>query len=121
MGKGIKVDLKWDGMDKLINRIEKQPAAIQKEAGGIIQNTALRVEKRAKEMAPRDTGYLLNHIKAEKTDELGADVVSQAEYSIYNEMGTRKMPPHPYMRPAMEQESPFIFQKLNNLLKKGLL
>lgn len=119
MGKGITI--KFDGLDDLLKRIEAQPAKVKSEAGDIIQNTALRVEKRAKASAPEDTGYLKQHITAEKTGELTADVTSLAEYSIYNEFGTRKMAAHPYMRPAMNQEQPFIYQKLNNLLEKGLL
>ena len=119
MGKGFTI--KFDGLDDLLKRIEAQPAKVKSEAGDIIQNTALRVEKRAKENAPEDTGYLKQHITAEKTGELSADVTSLAEYSIYNEFGTRKMAAHPYMRPALNQEQPFIYQKLDNLIKKGLL
>ncbi len=119
MGKGIVI--KFDGLDDLLKRIEKQPANVRSEASNIIQNTALRVEKRAKANAPVDTGYLKQHITAEKTGELSADVTSLAEYSFYNEFGTRKMAAHPYMRPALNQEQPFIYQKLDNLIKKGLL
>ncbi|KAA8455243.1 HK97-gp10 family putative phage morphogenesis protein [Weissella paramesenteroides] len=119
MSKGISI--KFEGLDKLISSIEAQPAKVKAEAGEIIQNTALRVEKRAKNSAPVDTGYLKQHITAEKTGELSADVTSLAEYSIYNEFGTRKMAAHPYMRPALNQEQPFIYQKLDNLIKKGLL
>ena len=119
MGKGITI--KFDGLDKLLSSIEKQPEKIQKEAGDTIVNTGLRVEKRAKSNAPVDTGYLKAHIKSERTGTLSADITSSAEYSIYNEFGTRKMSPHPYMRPAIKMEEPFLYQKLDNLLKKGLL
>lgn len=112
--------IKFDGADALIKKFNSQPAVIKKEADGIIANTALRVEKRAKFFAPFDTGYLEQRIMAEPDGELSYTVTSKAEYSVYQEWGTRKMAPHPYMVPAMEQESPFLFQKLQNLLKGGL-
>lgn len=115
-----KMTIRFDGADALINKFKSQPAAIQREADAIVQNTALRVETRAKKMAPVDTGYLKQHIQAKKTGMLSAEVDSTANYSIYLEMGTRKMPPKPFMRPAMKQEEVFFFQKLQNLLKGGL-
>lgn len=121
MGKGVMLDIKWDGMDDLIRRIERQPVEIKQEADNILKNTSLRVEKRAKYYAPYDTGYLEQNIMAEPQGNLAYTVTSKAEYSVYQEWGTRKMPPHPFMIPAMEQEKPFMFQKIDNLLKKGLL
>ena len=115
-----KMTIRFDGADALINKFKSQPAIIQREADAIVQNTALRVETRAKEAAPVDTGYLKQHIQAEKTGMLSAEVDSTANYSIYLEMGTRKMPAQPFMRPAMKQEEVFFFQKLQNLLKGGL-
>ena len=115
-----KMTISFDGADALIKKFENQPAIIQREAGNIIENTALRVEKRAKGNAPVDTGYLKQHIAAEKTGTLSADVTSSAEYSVYQEFGTRKMAGKSFMRPAMKQEEVFLFQKLQNLLKGGL-
>ncbi|TYC49610.1 HK97 gp10 family phage protein [Weissella muntiaci] len=111
----------FKGADELIARYKKQPAAIKREATGIINNTALRVEKRAVEKAPFDTGYLSQHIQASNNGELSAKVVSSANYSIYLEKGTRRMAPRPFMQPAVTAEETFLYQKLSNLLKKGLL
>lgn len=115
-----KMTITFDGADALIKKFNSQPAIIQKEASDIILNTANRVETRAKQFAPVDTGYLKQHIASEKTGMLSADVTSSAEYSVYQEFGTRKMAGKSFMRPAMAQESPFLFQKLQNLLKGGL-
>lgn len=119
MGKAS-IKITFDGADELIRKFERQPAAIKKEADGIIANTALRVERRAKEFAPYDTGYLEQNIMAEPDGDLSYTVTSKAEYSVYQEWGTRNMAPHPFMMPAMQQERPFFFQKLQNLLKGGL-
>lgn len=115
-----KMTIRFDGADALINKFKSQPAIIQREADAIVQNTALRVETRAKKMAPVDTGYLKQHIQAKKTGMLSAEVNSSANYSIWLEKGTRKMPAKPFMLPAMKQEEVFFFQKLQNLLKGGL-
>lgn len=115
-----KINIKFEGVDELIAKINKQPVAIKLEAGKIIQTTALSVEKTASSLAPVDTGYLRQHIKSRKINDLSAEVVSSAEYSIYLEMGTRKMAPKPFMRPAVKQEETKLYQKLSNLLKGGL-
>lgn len=113
--------IKFDGANELIARFKSQPTAIKQEASNIIRNTALRVEKQAADNAPVDTGYLKQHIQATTTGELSAQVVSSANYSIYLEKGTRRMAPQPFMQPALDTEKVFLFQKLNSLLKKGLL
>lgn len=115
-----KMTITFDGANTLIKKFNSQPAIIQKEASDIILNTANRVETRAKQFAPVDTGYLRQHIASKKTGVLSADVTSSAEYSVYQEFGTRKMAGKSFMRPAMAQESLFLFQKLQNLLKGGL-
>lgn len=57
---------------------------------------------RASQIAPRDTGYMAEHITAQKKDNV-AQVVSEADYSVYVEFGTYKMAAQPFMRPAVDQ------------------
>lgn len=113
--------IRFDGADKLIQQFNRQPTAVKQEASNIIRNTALRVEKTAADNAPVDTGYLKQHIQSSSTGQLSAQVTSSANYSIYLEKGTRRMAPQPFMQPALETEKIFLYQKLNNLLQKGLL
>ncbi|GAK32001.1 prophage protein [Weissella oryzae SG25] len=116
---GMKVTFK--GVDNLITKYDKQPQKIKDEATDIINNTAQQVEKKAVELAPVDTGYLKQHIKAENNGLLSAKIISSANYSIYLEKGTRRMPPQPFMQPAVSSQEDFLHQKLSNLLKRGLL
>lgn len=60
------------------------------------------VAKRAREYAHVITGYMRDHIAAFKHDQLGWVVRSGATYSGFEEWGTRFRPPHPFMRPAIE-------------------
>ncbi len=62
------------------------------------------IAKRASQIAPRDTGYMAEHIHPEKAEETGAaSVVSEAPYSVHVEYGTYKMQAQPFMRPAIDE------------------
>lgn len=50
-----------------------------------------------------DTGFMLNSVTAESTSNTEAEAGSKAEYAIYHEYGTSKMPARPYMRPAFDE------------------
>lgn len=115
------ISIEFEGLDDLRKRLQRQPNKVKAEAKRVVDNTALRVEKKAVILAPHDTGYLEQHIVSSSDGPLSAKVVAEAEYSVYQEFGTRKMPAYPFMTPAMKQESPFLYQKLNNLVNRGLL
>lgn len=59
----------------------------------------------------RDTGNLDQNVKANKTGQLTAEVVSEAPYSAALEFGTSKMGERPFMRPAAKRTRPKM-QKL---------
>ncbi len=71
------------------------------------KKAAFDIEAKAKEKAPVDTGALMNAIAAEGE---GHDwiVVSPAEYSIYQELGTRFMAARPFLVPALEEVAPSL-------------
>lgn len=65
-------------------------------------------ETSAKQHAPVDTGNLRRSI----THEVNRDIIglfvrygTNVEYGIYQELGTRYHPPHPYLRPALQTVS----------------
>jgi len=68
-----------------------------------LDKAGLLVLSRAKQKAPVDTGNLRGLIAKERPSPAEVDVVSPAEYSIYQEMGTYKMAAHPFMRPALDE------------------
>jgi HK97 gp10 family phage protein len=82
--------------------------AVQKAVPDALDKAALLVTRSAKQKAPVDTGALRGLIKPERVSAKEADVVSPAEYSIYQEVGTYKMPAHPYMRPALDENAEAI-------------
>lgn len=65
---------------------------------------AIKVDNAAKQYAPVDTGRLRSSI----TWTLGVDgrglyalIGSNVEYALFQELGTRFSPAHPYLRPAL--------------------
>lgn len=93
-----------------------------------VQDTAEAVEAIAKVNVPRDpkrppldpsrpvTGFLRNSIAAEKVEDGHWRVNVGAEYGLYQELGTSRMPARPYLTPAAEaQQGPFI-QRLIKVL-----
>ena len=79
-----------------------------------LNKAGLLVLTRAKQKAPYDTGNLRGLIAKERPSPAEVDVVSPAEYSIYQEMGTYKMAAHPYMRPALDESSDQIQEILGH-------
>lgn len=114
------VTINFSGLDSLIKGFDRQPAVIKDEATRIINTVAAKVEKTAYQNAPKDTGYLSQHIMAEPKGALNAQVIATAKYSIYLEMGTRKAPAQPYMGPAIKAHEKDLYTMLSNLLKEGL-
>ena len=69
------------------------------DRAGQIGGQAIR--NRAMSAAPVRTGALVRSIRAEATG-TEINVAAGAPYAGFNEYGTRHMPAHPFMRPALE-------------------
>jgi HK97 gp10 family phage protein len=78
-----------------------------------INARAERVVQTAKRLAPvsphgshgRPSGYLRSSIGQETGhdgDGLYVDIVAEADYAIYQELGTSKMAAQPFLRPALD-------------------
>lgn len=115
MSGGVKI--KWKGFNAFASGLEKASKKVEQEAGGIIFETALGIEKTAKKNAPYDTGFLRNNIAAKRVNTLTSRVDSFAPYSIYLEKGTRKMAAQPYFQPAINNESVLMYRKLKGMLR----
>lgn len=68
--------------------------------------------QRMQEDAPKDTGYLADHIELTKATPEELEIVSSAEYSGYQEYGTQFQSGTEFFRPAVEQLSREIPDKL---------
>lgn len=72
--------------------------------GKAITRATIRVQRRAKQLAPVDTGRLRASIQQEVgRDERGivGRVGTNVKYAVHLEYGTRRMTPRPFLRPAL--------------------
>jgi len=68
-----------------------------------------------------DTGYLANQIVMKvDANGMGADVISNADYSEALEFGTLKMPARPFMQPALEENRKKFDTNMAKAINKGL-
>lgn len=138
----MNTEMKLEGIEKLLEKFKKVKDPKAMEAN--IKKACALVERSAKQMAPKGTGELRNSITSKvevQGDELVGVVYTPLEYAPYVEFGTglfaeeegRKdvpwhyqddegnwhstsgMKPHPYLRPALNENREAILR----LLKEG--
>ena len=137
-------DIKFEGLDKIIDKIEDFDDV--REMTSAMQQACNLVESAAKDKAPKDTGALRRSItsKVEVTgNSIEGIVFTPLEYAPYQEYGTglfaesgngRKTPwvymddkgnyhytrgqhPQPYMRPALQENKDKIINMIKGALK----
>lgn len=132
-------DIEFEGLDEVLDSIESLADVSALDAA--LGKAAAIVEASAKQKAPKDTGELRRSITSKVEDYKGI-VYTPLEYAPYVEYGTglfaenggRKqvpwwyqddegnwhstsgMKPHPYMRPALEENR----EKIIQILKEGI-
>lgn len=88
---------------------------VRRQVSQVIRKGALDIEAAAKGLAPVDTGTLKGSISTTVEGELAASVGPTVEYGVYLEYGTYRMPPQPYMGPALDRVAPSIEQALGQV------
>ncbi len=84
-------------------KLDQIMAGLNFNTDQVIKWLAFQVEAGAKMRAPVDTGALRNSLQTEKVEDGVWRVRDGVEYGIWQETGTSKMPPHPFLIPACEQ------------------
>ena len=99
----MKVDIKVQGMEQLLDALtsDKKRVAFQKT----VMKYSADVHRKATQKAPVDTGFLKRNIRPPAFSDGGmtATVIAAADYSIYQELGTRFMAAQPFMEPAFNE------------------
>lgn len=103
--------------------------AVPKIAGQLakvaVKKTAKDIEATAKTLAPVDTGNLRSSIKTSDLRGVSqkspsAEVRASANYAVYQELGTSRMAPQPFMGPAADKHAPAFEQAMAQLAAKAL-
>lgn len=105
------------GLDKYTRGVLQQKKKLEQAAHQEIVRSSLRIEKRAKQLAPWDTGFMSNTIYSMVAHILRAKVISPADYSIYVEEGTRFMAAQPFLFPAVKEEFPIFMRNMQKIVR----
>lgn len=98
-------------------------AGVGDRARLVVAKTAHDVEATAKELAPVDTGYLMNSIGTDITGNAASSraiIGPTAEYAPFLEHGTSRMAPQPFMEPAITQHESAFTAAMESLGVQGL-
>ena len=104
----LKAELEITGIAELQNAFIRK--AKLESAKKVVSYHTNELNKKAKQKAPVDTGFLQRSIVMESADDGMTGIVrAYAEYAGYVEWGTRFMSAQPYMFPAFnEVKYPFL-------------
>lgn len=122
----------------LSNRLPSMTAGMAEAAQRIVDATAYRIEARAKAAVPVKTGTLRRSIHTLTPSTAGQVTMAPPSVSVpqgslppkgqayvgvgvnygrFVEFGTRKMPPRPYLIPALEAEAPRFRDEIKAVVK----
>lgn len=107
------------GLTAYSAQLGKASYAATKLAIAAVAKTTYDCQRYAKAFAPVDTGFLRSAITAEAIGLVG-EVISNAEYSAFQEYGTWKMRAHPFMGPARDKVTPKFVEAMAQIPGKVL-
>lgn len=91
------------------------------QARVVVRKVAADIEASAKALAPVDTGNLKSSITTSRNASgFAAEVGPTANYGIFLELGTSRMPPQPFMGPAADHHTPVFEQAMGQLGMEAL-
>lgn len=120
-------EFRVEGLDDLMASLNSLEEKIATRA----ENKALRegaevLRKGISKRAPRDTGGLAENIvmSGVKQSELGKCIEVGPDkkhfYGLFHEFGTVKISAHPFMGPALEEDSKAVMDKMAGVLREEL-
>jgi len=86
----------------------------------VIARTCLEIERTAKRQCPVDTGRLRASIRSaleDVADHLRGAVLTDVDYAVYVELGTRRLAAQPFLLPAFEAALPRFLQALRDIYR----
>lgn len=107
------------GLGAFLRRVETKSKQARQAVDEELRRASLSIERGAKIKAPVRTSFMRNGIYMEKLGQLRYKVTSPAKYSIYVELGTRKMRPQAFMGPAVKEEAPVLMGNLKKMFVRG--
>lgn len=106
-----------EGLDKLLAQFTDLKD-IDREKVGTVGAYVLLGE--SQKLAPVKTGFLRQSGFVEPVPDKGANLIYGAEYSFYVEWGNSYWAGHPFVRPAVDQQSEKIIQAMKDEVEKEM-
>lgn len=104
---------------KLAADLTRAAVTAEPKARLVVAKTARDIEADAKGFAPVDTGNLKGSITTDVRG-LSAEIGPTANYGVFQELGTSKMAPQPFMGPAADRRAGPFEQAMGKLGEDGL-
>lgn len=116
------INVKWSGLDNLIEELGVTAGATIEAAASAMKITTGKVQAQAKQIAPKRTGFMANNILVEPVKKTATSVTgtvdAKADYSSFVEFGTYKMSAEPFIRPAVSAAQSFFIKTTMDKLKE---
>ena len=116
--------IKIEGVRKLQQAVTDFEGRIDKESIKVLRQAAVRVRRRQKELAPVEDGdlkrsitYRIRGTRWRRTAEIGPKLGEK--YPMYQEFGTARMAPNPYVQPSIEGEAERIADGLDGIVSRS--
>lgn len=113
----MRVEYKVEGLDHFLKQLAKKPEFVKKAVDKELDLSSRRVESRSKYYSRWDTGLMSTSIHSLKRGFLQYEVISPVFYSVFNELGTRKMSAQPFVYPALKEDFPLFMSRINKIMK----
>jgi HK97 gp10 family phage protein len=88
-------------------------AKIKQACDSAVSETAADIAETAAVLAPKDTRFLSEHIKHQKTGFANEIVGTNTPYGVHQEFGTVYQSPQPFLLPAFLQHKDELATKIN--------
>lgn len=115
----VEFEVKIDGTEELRTKIERLDLAMQVKVHDRIREQAELMKTVAQSLAPVKTGRLRNSIYAQVEDWI-AKVGASAPYAVYQEFGTRFIPPVRFLSRAIEMQAQSMIDAVNQAIDEAI-
>jgi len=99
----ISVNFTVDGLSDITSKLTDYSSKVKDFQSSESRDLADKMVQEMQGLAPVDTGYLRDHIMSQDEGDGRASVVSEADYSVYVEFGTRHMAAQPFFFPVFDK------------------
>jgi len=115
----VEYEVEVDGIEELKAKIERLDAVLQARVHDRMKEQAEIMKTVAQSLAPIKTGRLRNSIYAQVEDWI-ARIDASAPYAVYQEFGTRFIPPIRFLSRAIEMRTQSMISAVSQAVDEAI-